>query len=104
MSVKRARAAQVSALLGDMTKLGGTVLRTGSVAYVAQVGPRVQGLKPHAACPSCLLSGVHWKRWRRRVSEKGAVADWGDGWLQTTGVRAMSGGHEIWVSFVRCKA
>lgn len=38
VSAKHAHAAQVSALLGDMTKLGGTVLRTGSVAYVAQVG------------------------------------------------------------------
>ena len=30
--------AQVSALLGDMTKTGGSVQRTGSLAYVAQVG------------------------------------------------------------------
>ena len=29
--------AQVSALLGDVTKTGGSVLRTGSLAYVAQV-------------------------------------------------------------------
>ena len=38
--------AQVSALLGDMTKTGGSVLRTGSLAYVAQV----------RACSACITS------------------------------------------------
>lgn len=37
---------QVSALLGDMTKTGGSVLRTGSLAYVAQVGSAAAQLAP----------------------------------------------------------
>ena len=40
-----------------MTKLGGTVLRTGSVAYVAQVGPALHCM-PLLHSQQCALEAV----------------------------------------------